>query len=1081
VSILNLSLRRPLTVVVLIIAVALGAWIALQRMSRDVFPPLGIPTIYVAQPYGGMDPAQVEGYLTYYYEYHFLYLTGIEHVESKSIQGASIMKLQFHPGTDMSAALSETVAYVNRARAFMPPGTPGPFVTRFDAGSVPVGYLVFSTTNVNRTVGEMQNAALNQVRPLFATLPGVSAPPPFGGSARTILVNVKPDRMRAYNFSPDEIVQALSQANLISPSGNINLGDQYPIVSVNAVVKNIKDLESVPLRVNAGNAVFLRDIATVEDGSDLVTSFALVNGRRTVYMPVTKRSDASTLTVVELVKNNLPKFQSAVADDIKVTYEFDQSPVVTRSIKDLVKEGALGAVLTGLMVLVFLRDWRSAFIVVINIPLSLLAATFALWLSGENINLMTLGGLALAVGILVDEATVAVENIHVHLARGLSLARAALEATRETALPRLLAMLCVLAVFIPAFFMQGAAKALFVPLALAVGFSMIASFILSSTLVPILSVWLLRRSTGHRSGANENKTPADAGVETARPVHDPGFMVRLETGYAAVLRGVIVVRWLLVLVYLVISFGTLWLVGRKLGLELFPTVDSGQLALRFRAPTGTRVELTEQLTLKLLNLVQREAGADNIALTMGLVGVHAANYPVNLIHLWNGGPEEAHLSIQLKPGAPVKVGALKEKLRAVFATELPNLRVSFEPSDIVSRVMSFGSPTPIEIAVSGPSLTVSKEHADKLYAKLKAIPALRDLHFAQSLDFPTVDVNINRERAGLLGVKVGDVTRSLVAATTSSRFTVANYWADPASGIAFSVQVQIPQAQTQSLDDLANLPVTTSGGKNVPLRSIARVTPGTAVGQYERYNMARVVSLTANLHGSDLGTVLRAIAAIDEISNPAAWPAKTRVDVRGQAVPLQQLLAGFRSGLLIAIVVIFLMLAANFQSLRLALMVISTVPAVLAGVVLTLWLTHTTLNIQSAMGAIMAIGVAVANAILLVTFAERARAGSTIRQQAVPLACTEAAIAGAGSRLRPILMTSCAMIAGMIPLALGLGESGDQTAPLGRAVVGGLAFATLATLFVLPSVFAVLAGSTVRSPSLDPEDPASEHYEPTVK
>ena len=1050
-TVLNTSLRRPFTVVVLVIAVALGAWVALQRMSRDVFPPLNVPTIYVAQPFGGMDPAQMEGYLTYYYEYHFLYITGIEHVESKSIQGASIMKLQFHPGTDMSAALSETVAYVNRARAFMPAGTPGPFVTRFDAGSVPVGYLVFSTTNESRTVGQMQDAALNSVRPLFATLPGVSAPPPFGGSARTILVNVKPDRMRAYNFSPDEIVQALSQANLISPSGNMNLGDKYPIVPVNAVVKNIKDLEGTPLRTTANGAVFLRDVATVEDSSDLVTSYALVNGRRTVYMPVTKRSDASTLTVVELVKNNLAKFQSVVPDDIKVTYEFDQSPVVTRSIKDLVKEGAVGAVLTGLMVLLFLRDWRSAFIVVINIPLSLLAATFALWISGQNINLMTLGGLALAVGILVDEATVAVENIHAYLARGTTLARAALDATRETALPRLLAMLCVLAVFIPAFFMQGAAKALFVPLALAVGFAMIASFILSSTLVPILSVWFLR---GH-----------------AGEVHDATFFSRLQGAYAGLLRGVVAMRWLLVLVYLVAAIGIIWVVGRRLGTEIFPQVDSGQLALRLRAPTGTKVENTEQVALKALDLIKREAGADNVALTMGLVGVHAANYPVNLIHLWNGGPEEAHLSIQLKSGAPIKIPAFKEKLRAVFAAELPDVRVSFEPSDIVSRVMSFGSPTPIEVAVSGPSLAVNKEHADKIYAKLKELPALRDVHFAQSLDFPTVDVNVNRERAGLLGVKVGDVTRSLVAATTSSRFTVANYWADPGSGIAFSVQVQIPQTQTKSLDDLKNVPVTSSSGKNVLLRNVASVTPGSAVGQYERYNMARVVSITANIHGSDLGTVLKQITKV--LADVGAPPPKTGVALRGQSVPLTELLGGFQSGIVIAIVVIFLMLAANFQSLRLSLAVVSTVPAVIVGVVLMLWLTGTTLNIQSAMGAIMTIGVAVANAILLVTFAERSHIAG--------LDSVAAAIEGARSRLRPILMTSCAMIAGMIPLALGLGEGGDQTAPLGRAVVGGLALATLATLFVLPAVFALVRQKSSRhSVSLDPDDPLSGHYVSSV-
>jgi multidrug efflux pump subunit AcrB len=653
------------------------------------------------------------------------------------------------------------------------------------------------------------------------------------------------------------------------------------------------------------------------------------------------------------------------------------------------------------------------------------------------------------VGILVDEAAVEIENIHTHLARGASVARAALEARRETALPRLLAMLCILAVFIPAFFMQGAARALFVPLALAVGFSMVASFLLSSTLVPILSVWFLR---GHD-----------------KDVRDSMVIKKLQAAYAVALRPIVTARWVLALVYLVLALGVVWMIGRQLGLEIFPTVDAGQFALRLRAPTGTKVELTEQIALKTLGLIQRETGADNIALTMGLVGVHAANYPVNLIHLWNGGPEEAHLSVQLKPGAPVKVSALKEQLRAVFAEELPDVKFSFEPSDLVSRLMSFGSFTPIEIAVSGPSLPVSKEYADKIYEKLKSIPTLRDVNYGQALDFPTVDVNVNRERAGLLGVKVGDVTRSLVAATTSSRFTVPNYWADPGSGIAFSVQVQIPQTQTKSIDDVKNIPVTAAGGKTVLLRNVASVTPGTAVGQYERYNMARVVSITANLHGTDLGTVMRALREIDEISNNKLWPAKTRVDLRGQAVPLQQLLEGFRSGLVIAVVVIFLMLAANFQSLRLALAVASTIPAVLAGVVGALWLTGTTLNIQSAMGAIMAVGVAVANAILLVTFAEKARTAG-----ADPFS---AAIEGARTRLRPILMTSFAMIAGMIPLALGLGEGGDQTAPLGRAVVGGLAAATVATLFVLPAVFAILASRKVRSPSLDPEDPESAYFE----
>ena len=1050
------ALRRPLTIIVLAMAICLGALGALGRMTRDIFPPLGIPTIYVAQPFGGMDPAQMEGYLTYYYEYHFLYITGIEHVESKSIQGASIMKLQFHPGTDMSSALSETVAYVNRARAFMPVGTPGPFVTRFDAGSVPVGYLVFSTTNANRTVGQMQDAALNLVRPLFATLRGVSAPPPFGGSARTIVVNLKPDRIRSYNLSPDDVVSALTQGNLISPSGNMNLGTKYPIVPVNAVVKNIKDLEGVPVKTTKVGMVFLRDVATVEDSSDIVTSYALVNGRRTVYIPVTKRSDASTLSVVSLVKQNLPRFQSVVPDEVQVSYEFDQSPVVLQSIRSLAEEGALGAVLTGLMVLLFLRDWRTAFIVIINIPLSLLSAVVALWASGQNINLMTLGGLALAVGILVDEATVAVESIHAKIAAGSTLARAARDATIETTGPRFLAMLCIVAVFLPAFFMTGAANALLAPLALAVGFSMAASFLLSSTLVPVLTVWLLPRG-------KSNHAPSVADRASV--------FSRFQEAYGKFVRGLVAIRWVVLPIYLVAAVAVVWSIGGRLGVEIFPRLDLGQMALRFRAPAGTKVENTEAMAHTVLDLIQREVGPDKIALTMGLVGVHAANYPVNLIHLWNGGPEEGWLAIQFKPGEAIKLDKLREHLRVVFAAELPGIRFSFEPSDIVNRVMSFGASTPIEVAVSGPSLAVNREHAEKLLELLKKNPHLRDVQIAQSLDFPTVDVNVNRERAGVLGVKVGDVTRSLVAATTSSRFTTANFWADPNSGVSYNLQVQIPQSQTVTLEDLKNVPVSSGAGQQVLLRSVATVTPGTAAGQIERYNMARVISVTANIEDGDLGHVAHEVEAA--IAEAGAPPAKTSVSLRGQIIPLRELLGGFSAGFGFSVVVIFLLLAANFQSLQLSFAVVSTVPAVVSGVVLALWLCGTSLNIQSAMGAITAIGVAVANSILLVTYAERMRMSG--------VGAVDAAVAGAKGRLRPILMTSSAMVAGMVPMSLGWGEGGDQAAPLGRAVLGGLVLATLATLFILPAVFATIRlRSTTHSGSLDPDDQQSQHFQPAV-
>src|SRR5438094_10361672 len=487
---LRAALRSPISVVVIVLGVALCSILAITRMPVDIFPNLNLPVIYVAQPFGGMSPAQMEGYLVYYYEYHFLYITGIESVESKSIQNVGLLKLVFHPGTDMSQALAQTVGYVDRARAFMPPGTVSPFIMRFDAGSVPVGYLVFSSAT--SSAREIQDLALNRVRPLFATLPGVSAPPPFGGAARTIVVSVDPDRLRAYRMAPDEVVQALNTGNTIIPAGNVRTGDLLRLTLINSVVSNINDLQNLPIRPGAGPTVFLRDVGTIEDSSDIITGYAEVNGRRTVYIPVTKRADASTLSVVNAVNASLAQFQSVVPEDIKIDYEFDQSPYVRNSLLSVVKEGLLGAILTGVMVLLFLRDWRSAFIVVTTIPFALLTAVVALWGAGQTINIMTLGGLGLAVGILVDESTVVLENIHSHLGQGQARAVAVLEASKEVQIPRLLAMLCVLAVFVPSFLMVGVSRSLFIPLSLAVGFAMAASYLLSSSLVPVLSTWILR-------------------------------------------------------------------------------------------------------------------------------------------------------------------------------------------------------------------------------------------------------------------------------------------------------------------------------------------------------------------------------------------------------------------------------------------------------------------------------------------------------------------------------------------------------------------------------------------------------------
>jgi multidrug efflux pump subunit AcrB len=1039
------ALRRPISVLVAILAVALTAAFAIGRMRADIFPDLDLPVIYVAQPYGGMSPAQMEGFITYYYEYHFLYINGIESVESKSIQNTSLLKLTFHPGTDMSEALSQTIGYVNRSRAFMPPGTVGPFIMRFDAGTVPVGYLVFRSDS--RSLGEIQDLALNRVRPQFATLPGLTSPPPFGGSQRTIVIRVDPDRLRSYGMAPDEVIRAVAAGNVIMPSGSVNIGDQTRISPMNSVVGTIDDLLELPIRTGAGPPISIRDVGSVSDSTDVPTAYALVNGRRAVYIPVTKRPDASTLSVVREVKANLGRFQALVPDDIRVSYELDQSTNVSAALESVLREAILGALLTGLMVLVFLRDWRSSAIVVVTIPFALLAAVVALWGAGQTINIMTLGGLALAVGILVDEATVAIENIHTHLSRGTPIARAVVDASREVVVPRLLAMLAVVAVFVPSFFMTGVSRSLFVPLSLAVGFAMLASFLLSSSLVPVLAVWWLP----HRG-----RTPPEA--------HGSDWVERLRGRLASLLQRLAPSRALLVAGYMAITVIVVAGVGLTLGREIFPASGVKAFQLRFRAPAGTKFEATERLARGVLDVIGQVAGPDQVDITLGYVGVQPSSYPINTIFLWTGGSHEGVLQVALRPDAPATLDEVQEKLRNAFRDRFPDAQFSFEPGDIVSRIMNFGSPTPVEIAVTGPDFAASRAFANKVRDQLNHIPALRDIQYGQTLDYPAIQVHVNRQLAGQLGVTVDQVGRSFAAATSSSRFVAPNYWADPRTGIAFQVQVQVPQPRMTTIEDLRVVPVTGQGGARPLLGDLARIDNATIVGEYDRLNGQRMVTLTANVSGEDLGHAVREVrAAIERAGEP---PRGTNVTLRGQIAAMQETFASIAGGLLVAILVIFLLLAANFQSLRLALVVISTVPAVLAGVVLMLWLTGTTLNVQSFMGAIMAIGVAVANAILLVTFAEQAR-----RLGGAPLTI---AIDAARARLRPVLMTSAAMIAGMIPMALALGEGADATAPLGRAVIGGLAAATVATLLVLPSVYSLVQQSaSPASPSLDPDDPDS--------
>ncbi|HZW30736.1 MAG TPA: efflux RND transporter permease subunit, partial [Isosphaeraceae bacterium] len=1028
----------------------------------------------------------IEGLITNVYELFFQYINNVEHVESRSIQSMVMLKLFFQPGTDMAEATAQTVAYSNRALAIMPVGSLPPYVVRLDAGSLPVGYLVFESTG--RSVGELEDLALFRVRPMFSGLAGISSPPPFGGNIRTIVVNVDPDRLRSYNLSPQDVVEAIDRGNFISPSGNVTIKDQLTVVPANTMVFDPQELRNVPLKL--GENVYIRDIGTVADATDIPVGYALVNGRKSVYLPVVKQAAASTLTVVNAVKQNLARFQAALPDDVKVSYQFDESPIVDRAIESVGVEGALGAGLTGLMVLLFLRDLRAVIIVVLNIPLALLGSIVILNLTGHTINIMTLGGLALAIGILVDEATVEIENIHTQMEHTPSISRAVRQGNLETAVPRLLALLCILSVFIPSFIMQGAVRALFVPLSLAVGGAMITSYLLSSTFVPVMSVWLLENRHG-----------------THGPEGRPGFFTRIQDRFETVVSWTVAHRGVVVLGYLLATGAVVIVVGGQLGSELFPRVDTGQFQLRVRPPQGTHFELTRQVAQKTLEVIAEEAGPETVDITMGYAGANPPQFTINMAYLWSRGPDDSLLRVGLRHGSGVGIFELQERLRKAlpakvggwFRGELLRLGLTrnqadqrvgdlvfaFEPGDLISETMSLGAPAPIEVVVSGRNLADSSAFMDKLRSQFDQIDSLRDAQIQQPLHYPTVQVTLDRERAGLSGVTARDVGESLIAATYSSRYTTRIYWRDELNGNSYQVQVQVPQAKMTEATDVGLIPLTPRANRQqaakhadspsnptppLLVRDVARVMRGEMPGEVDRYNMRRYLSLTANVEGEDLGRVIdRLDAAIARAGQP---PRGIEVDLRGQVRPMREMFRSLEIGLGVAVLVILIMLTAYFQSPLLAFSAVASVPAVLAGVVLALAITHTTLNIESFMGAIMAVGVAVSNAILLVSFGDRHRL-----EERMPAG--RAAITAAKGRLRPIIMTGCAMIAGMIPMSLGLEEGSEQNAPLGRAVIGGMVLATGATLLVLPAAFTLLLGrASHQSPSLDPDDPASTHYDP---
>jgi multidrug efflux pump subunit AcrB len=1070
------ALQRPITILVIVAGLFFFGINAVRSIKIDIFPDLNLPVIYVSHPFGGFTPDQMEAYFGKPYVNLLLFVSGVKSIEEKNIQGLTLIKITFYEGTNMAQAAAEVTSYTNRAQAGFPPGSQPPFILRFDASTLPVGQLVLSSPT--RSNNELLDLASVYVRAQFTTVPGLVAPAPFGGNQRTVVIKADPELLRAHNLTPDQLVLALRDNNQNTPAGNVRIGDLNYLTPSNATIKTIPEFGNIPLFKNGVQTVFLKDVATVEDGADVTQGYVLINGKRSVYLPITKEASASTWEVVQDLKKAIPRFQALLPADVKLSFVFDQSVYVINAVKSLAEEGAIGAVLTGLMVLLFLGDRRGALIVILTIPTCVISAVFFLYLFHQTINIMTLSGLSLAIGILVDESTVTIENIHQHFDMGKPKALAIWDACKEIAFPKLLILFCILAVFAPAFTMTGIPGALFLPLSLAIGFAMIVSYMLAQTFVPIMANWIMKNEHEDKSHADdyamddegdqwEQKEKAIKKMTEAKGKNASGFD-KFRMRFLDLIDWMMPGKKFIVIFYVVTAFGFAFFLFSIIGRDVLPKVNSGTFQVRLRGADGTRVERTEANALTAIHVLQKLVGKENIAITSTMVGLHPQSFSTNPIFLFMAGPQEAVMQVQLVEGYKTNLDDLEDRFRAAMKKAVPGMKMSFEPIELTDKILSQGSPTPIEVSLLGKNKKQNVVYAFKIMRKLDSIKYLRDVQIGQSYKYPAVDINIDRVRAAEEGASLSDISRTLIASTSSSRLTEKNVWVDPKIGLSYLVQVEVPEYQMNSINDIKEIPVLPGQSRPV-LSDVATVKTDTINGENDDIGSVPTLSVTANINKRDLGTatddVQKAIESLGKL------PRGLTMSLHGMSQTLTDTLSSLQTGLLVAILVIYLMLAANFQSFKVSLVVLSTVPAVLGGSLLLIKLTGATLNLQSYMGMIMSVGVSISNAVLLVTNAEELRKhnGDALRsaREAVSL------------RMRPILMTSLAMIVGMIPMASGLGEGGDQTSPLGRAVIGGLFASTFAALLILPLLFAWVQGNaTTDSVSLDPEDKESKFYIP---
>jgi CzcA family heavy metal efflux pump len=1050
--IVRLALSRPYTFIVMALVIVLLTLVVVPRTPTDIFPVINIPVIALDWTYTGLQPQEMEQRITSNVERGITTLVNdVEHIESQSLNGIAIIKIYFQPSANVQTALAQVTAISQTFLRALPPGTTPPLVIIYSASTVPV--LQIGLTSDRLSEQAMFDYGNNFIRTQLATVQGASMPFPYGGKPRLISVDIDPAALQAKGLSPVDIVNAVNEQNLILPTGTAKMGALEYNVEMNASPKTVAELNDLPVKTANGSTIYLREVAHVRDGFSPQTNVVLANGQRGVLMSVYKTGNASTLSIVDRVKQTLKDYEATRPEGLKVTTFFDQSLFVRAAIQGVLREALIAACLTAVMILLFLGNWKSTLIIAISIPLSILVSILCLSALGETINIMTLGGLALAVGILVDDATVEIENINRNLAMGKETVQAILDGAQQIAVPAFVSTLCICIVFIPMFFLSGVARYLFVPLAEAVIFAMLASYMWSRTIVPTMAMYLLSAEDEYHS---EEHAGEKMGFFRRYQQRFERAFERFRDAYHRALTSALQHAGLFAacfLAFCVLSAGLNFFLGR----DFFPSVDAGQIRLHMRARTGLRIEESARLADQINQVIRQTIPEKDLVTVLDNIGLPYSS--INLTYSNSGtiGTADGEILVQLKPERGKPTSVYVDDLRRRLPHEFPGVQFFFQPADIVTQILNFGTPAPIDIQIVGQDQIGNFEAGLKLENEIRHIPGAVDVHVQQAFDSPTLYLDINRTRAQYVGMQARDVAQNLLISLSSSFQTAPNFWLDPKNGVSYNVAVQTPQYRVDNYQALQNTPVTGSstGTRSTPQILANLVTTSTLArpASVSHYNVQPMINVYASVSGQDLGSVAKEVTKrVAEIEKHL--PRGSHIVIRGQVQTMNTSFIGLGVGLVGAIVLAYLLIVVNFQSWLDPFIIITALPGALAGICWMLLFTHTTLNVPSLTGAIMCMGVATANSILMVSFArEQLNEGKS---------AFDAALEAGFVRIRPVIMTALAMIIGMVPMAIGLGEGGEQNAPLGRAVIGGLLFATVATLFFVPCVFSIIHGRLER-------------------